>query len=98
MVSINDNVHGLIVLPKRLFNIIDSPEYQRLRYIKQLGGSCFVFIGANHTRFEHGIGTCYLAGKWYSHLTKGTRHYDEDILFCVQVAGLCHDLGHGPFR
>ena len=50
--KINDPIHGLIVLPKILFEIIDTDEFQRLRDIKQLGGMYFVFPGASHNRFD----------------------------------------------
>ncbi|XP_078356176.1 deoxynucleoside triphosphate triphosphohydrolase SAMHD1-like isoform X2 [Oculina patagonica] len=95
----NDSVHGHIELPLLCVKIIDTPQFQRLRNIKQLGGCYFVYPSASHNRFEHSIGTSYLAGKLVKKLQK--RQPDlgitkEDIL-CVQIAGLCHDLGHGPF-
>ncbi|KAM9350986.1 deoxynucleoside triphosphate triphosphohydrolase SAMHD1-like [Symphorus nematophorus] len=95
----NDPIHGHVELHPLLIKIIDTPEFQRLRYIKQLGGVYFVYPGASHNRFEHSIGVAHLAGQLaealrtsqpYLHIT------DRDIL-CVQIAGLCHDLGHGPF-
>ena len=52
----NDPIHGSIRLHSLLVKIIDTPQFQRLRYIKQLGGGCFVYPGATHTRFEHSIG------------------------------------------
>ncbi|KAL7839233.1 hypothetical protein SRHO_G00258910 [Serrasalmus rhombeus] len=94
----NDSVHGHIEMPPLLVKIIDTPEFQRLRNIKQLGGGYYVFPGASHNRFEHSIGVAHLAGQ----LLKSLRaHQDLDITeqeeLCVQIAGLCHDLGHGPF-
>ncbi|KAM9501651.1 deoxynucleoside triphosphate triphosphohydrolase SAMHD1-like [Clarias gariepinus] len=95
----NDPIHGHIELHPLLVKIIDTPQFQRLRNIKQLGGAYFVFPGASHNRFEHSIGVGYLAG----HLIKGLQGKqpelgitEQDVL-CVQIAGLCHDLGHGPF-
>ena len=94
----NDPVHGSITLNGCLLAIIDTPQFQRLRNIKQLGASYWVYPGACHNRFEHSIGTSYLCGKMIRHLKE--RHQDliteEDIL-CIEIAGLCHDLGHGPF-
>ncbi|XP_039264168.2 uncharacterized protein LOC120339982 [Styela clava] len=95
----NDPVHGTISLRPELVKIINTPQFQRLRNIKQLSGKYFVYPGASHNRFEHSIGTAYLAGKLVRHLRnkqKYLRITDRDVL-CVEIAGLCHDLGHGPF-
>ncbi|KAM9792690.1 deoxynucleoside triphosphate triphosphohydrolase SAMHD1-like [Neosynchiropus ocellatus] len=94
----NDSIHGLVKLHPRLVKIIDTPEFQRLRNIKQLGGAHFVYPGATHNRFQHSIGTCYLAGKLARRLQteQGLGITEEDVL-CVEIAALCHDLGHGPF-
>lgn len=53
---LNDPIHGHIELHPLLIKIIDTPQFQRLRNIKQLGGTYFVFPGASHNRFEHSIG------------------------------------------
>ncbi|XP_072553050.1 deoxynucleoside triphosphate triphosphohydrolase SAMHD1-like [Salminus brasiliensis] len=95
----NDSIHGHIELHPLLVRIIDTPQFQRLRHIKQLGGAYLVFPGASHNRFEHSIGVGYLAGCLLQDLEKRQPELQisrEDIL-CVQIAGLCHDLGHGPF-
>ncbi|KAL0151875.1 hypothetical protein M9458_052876, partial [Cirrhinus mrigala] len=59
----NDPIHGQIELHPLLVKIIDTPQFQRLRQIKQLGGTHLVYPGATHTRFEHSIGAAYLAGR-----------------------------------
>lgn len=96
---INDPVWGPIKPDPLCMKIIDTPQFQRLRHIKQLGGCSFVYPGACHSRFEHSIGTAHLARMMGEELqkkhTKGTIS-DQEIL-CLEVAGLCHDLGHGPF-
>eukprot|EP00117_Sycon_ciliatum_P001355 scpid93024/ scgid7051/ SAM domain and HD domain-containing protein 1; Dendritic cell-derived IFNG-induced protein; Monocyte protein 5 len=98
-VVFNDSVHGHIELDPLLVRIINTPQFQRLRDIKQLGAGYFVFPGASHNRFEHSIGVSHLAGCLVSRLRQeqpSLEINDVDVL-CVKLAGLCHDLGHGPF-
>uniref|UniRef100_A0A8C6NS54 Deoxynucleoside triphosphate triphosphohydrolase SAMHD1 n=1 Tax=Nothobranchius furzeri TaxID=105023 RepID=A0A8C6NS54_NOTFU len=95
----NDPIHGHMDLHPLLIKFIDTLQFQRLRYIKQLGGTYYVFPGASHNRFEHSIGVGYLAGQLVQALNERQPELlisRRDIL-CVQIAGLCHDLGHGPF-
>ncbi|XP_065817363.1 deoxynucleoside triphosphate triphosphohydrolase SAMHD1-like isoform X7 [Labrus bergylta] len=95
----NDPIHGHMELHPLLIEIIDTPQFQRLRLIKQLGGVYSVYPGASHNRFEHSIGVGYLAGKLAEALRSRQPELninDRDVR-CVQIAGLCHDLGHGPF-
>lgn len=54
--TVNDPIHGHITLDLNQLMFIDTPQFQRLRDLKQLGSSCFVFPGGTHTRFEHSIG------------------------------------------
>ncbi|KAM9343911.1 deoxynucleoside triphosphate triphosphohydrolase SAMHD1-like [Pholidichthys leucotaenia] len=95
----NDPIHGHVELHPLLIKIIDTPQFQRLRNIKQLGATYLVFPGASHNRFEHSLGVGYLAGQLLQALNERQPELlisPRDIL-CVQIAGLCHDLGHGPF-
>ncbi|XP_042550225.1 deoxynucleoside triphosphate triphosphohydrolase SAMHD1 isoform X1 [Dipodomys spectabilis] len=96
---INDPIHGHIEFHPLLIRIIDTPQFQRLRYIKQLGGGYYVFPGASHNRFEHSLGVGYLAGCLVRTLCEKQPELQitERDMLCVQIAGLCHDLGHGPF-
>jgi deoxynucleoside triphosphate triphosphohydrolase SAMHD1 len=94
-----DVIHGFIEVDDITLSIIDTPEFQRLRNIKQLGVVHYVFPSANHTRFEHSLGVYYLAGELISNLKKNQPELEikEKEIFLVKIAGLCHDLGHGPF-
>ncbi len=95
---INDPVFGFITIQSDLiFDLIEHPYFQRLRRIKQLGLSCIVFPGANHTRFEHAIGATYLMRLAVNTLRlKGIKITDDEAE-AVAVAILLHDIGHGPF-
>ncbi|KAK0062607.1 deoxynucleoside triphosphate triphosphohydrolase SAMHD1, partial [Biomphalaria pfeifferi] len=96
---VNDPIHGHIELHPACLAIMNTPQFQRLRNIKQLGMCYHVYPGAAHNRFEHSLGVCYLAGQFARTLQKNQPYLgitDKDIL-CVEIAGLCHDLGHGPF-
>jgi deoxynucleoside triphosphate triphosphohydrolase SAMHD1 len=95
----NDPIHGRIEIPEHCIKIIDTIEFQRLRNLKQLGLTSYVFYGATQTRFEHSIGVCWISGKWAKHLQR--KHPElgitSDDIKTVQIAGLVHDIGHGPF-
>ena len=96
---INDTIYGQISLSDIAIQIIDTPPFQRLRNIKQLGACSFIFPTASHTRFEHSIGVAHLAKEFLRNLEQNSDNIqvtDEDYLL-VEIAGLCHDLGHGPF-
>jgi uncharacterized protein len=95
---VNDPVWGFIDLKSGLlFDLIEHPYFQRLRRIRQLGLTSHVYPGANHTRFEHSIGSMYLVGTALSVLRgKGVEISDEEAEG-VTIAVLLHDLGHGPF-
>jgi len=89
---IRDSLHGNLQLNEFEVKLIDTPQIQRLRRIKQLGFTFLVYPGANHTRFEHSIGTMYLA----SRLSYGLKLPDEQRQI-LRVCALLHDAGHGPF-
>lgn len=95
---INDPVYGFISIPGDLvFDLIEHPWFQRLRNIKQLGLTSFVYPGANHSRFQHGLGALHLMDMAISTLrSKGVEisYEEEEATF---IAILLHDAGHGPF-
>ncbi|HQB99093.1 MAG TPA: HD domain-containing protein, partial [Methanospirillum sp.] len=92
MKSIKDPVHGYIQVDSTLLPLLDTPQVQRLRYIRQLGFSYLVYPGAHHTRFEHSLGTMHLVNALGTRLSLSP--YDHAH---VSAAGLLHDIGHGPF-
>ena len=93
-----DPIHGYIELPDYCIKIIDSYYFQQLRYKKQLGAAYYVFPGAVHNRFEHSIGVCYLAGQLVNQLKNNQPELNisEKDVEIIMLAGLLHDIGHGP--
>ena len=94
--QIRDPVHGYIYANELECKIIDSPVFQRLRKIRQLGTAHLTYPGALHTRFEHCIGSMYLAKRAANHL-KSQEIINEDMSNELSIAALLHDIGHGPF-
>lgn len=95
---INDPVFGFINLRSDfLFDLIEHPYFQRLRRIKQLGLSCMVFPGANHTRFEHALGAVHLMNSAIEILRHKGQEISEEEAEGAILAILLHDIGHGPF-
>ncbi len=93
---IYDNIHGYINLDPVASAIVDTPVFQRLRNIHQTGIMYLVFPTANHSRFEHSIGTYHLATRMISNIAKSQPELKvtDEIIQLVGIAGLCHDLGH----
>ncbi|CAL9702514.1 unnamed protein product [Knipowitschia caucasica] len=80
-----------------LVKIIDTPEFQRLRFIKQQGAAYFVYPGASHNRFEHALGVAHLAGQFLKRLKEEHEPISDEDILCVQIAALCLDIGRAPF-
>lgn len=89
---IHDSVHGSVRVDGVFLDILHRPEMQRLHGVKQLGLAYLVFPGANHTRFEHSLGTYHVAG-----LMSASLGLDEEDRKAVLASALLHDLGHPPF-
>lgn len=95
----NDEVHETILMCPVMKAVIDTEVFQRLRRAKQLGTSEFLYDCADHNRFQHSLGVAHLARRMATHLKEEQPHFHvthKDVL-CVQLAGLLHDVGHGPF-
>lgn len=95
---LNDPIYGFIKIPDGLiFNIIEHPYFQRLRRIKQLGLTDYVYPGAMHTRFHHAIGAMHLMDQALLNLRSKGIEISEAEYEASLVAILLHDIGHGPF-
>lgn len=90
MSPIRDPIHGYIEIAPYIEKLLDTKIVQRLRNVKQLGWTNLVYPGANHTRFEHSLGTYYLASRMGSELSEEERKE-------IEIAALLHDIGHGPY-
>jgi len=99
MVYIFDNVHGHIHFSALEQKYLDNRWTKRLKRIKQLGLIDHVFPCASHSRFEHSVGVYHLAEKYINILERNSKNiqFTDESKMCVKLAGLFHDLGHGPF-
>lgn len=98
MTIIKDAIYGFIHIPDLCRQFIDTPEFQRLRRIRQLGLAYFVYPSAVHTRFEHCLGVMHLAGKVADKLvSRGVTRVTPREKELLQLAGLLHDVGHVAF-
>jgi len=94
--DIIDPIHDFIRVYDNELKLIDSPIFQRLRRIRQLSGAHLTYPAAQHTRFEHSLGVMHISGQ------AGHALYEKGILKpddieVLRLAGLLHDIGHGPF-
>ncbi len=95
---INDPVYGFIKIPFDIvFDLMEHPLFQRLRRIRQLGLTQYVYPGANHTRFQHAIGAMHLMGLAIDVIRSKGHAITEEEARAVSIAILLHDIGHGPF-
>jgi len=110
--EIRDPIHVFIRLDSEERKVVDSPPFQRLRHIHQLGLTYLLYPGATHKRFEHSLGVMELASRVFDVVTRSDAITDEIRDFLpeiaqtdklaywkrvIRMAALCHDLGHLPF-
>ena len=97
-----DSVHNIIRVNtdtdegRLVVSLVDTPEFQRLRRIRQLGLAYFAYQAAEHSRFTHSLGAFHLAGRMVAKL-RFTYNIPDEVQTAVRVAALLHDIGHGPF-
>lgn len=95
---LNDPVYGFIKLPYGiLFELVEHPWFQRLRRIKQVSLTHYVYPGALHTRFHHALGALHLMSMALDTLKGKGVEITEKECEAAQIAILLHDIGHGPF-
>lgn len=100
-----DPIHGTIIVDNQIIlDLIDTPEFQRLRRIKQLGTSSMTFHGAEHSRFGHCLGVyeitrriCNLFQRNYPQQAPQDGLWNDQERPVALCAALLHDLGHGPY-
>ena len=94
--DIIDPIHDFVRVYDNELKIIDTPIFQRLRRIRQLSGAHLIYPGAQHTRFEHSLGVMHIASMAGQVLAEKGVVSSDDIQN-LRLAGLLHDIGHGPF-
>lgn len=95
---LNDPVYGFISITGELiFKVIEHPVFQRLRRIKQLGLTDYVYLGALHTRFHHALGAMHLMSVTLDSIRSKGHFIADEEYEAAQLAILLHDVGHGPF-
>ena len=95
-VDIIDPIHDFIRVYEHEISIIDKPIFQRLRHIRQLSGAHLTYPAAQHTRFEHSLGVMHIASL-AGHALNEKGIFKSDDIEILRLAGLLHDVGHGPF-
>lgn len=96
---IYDCIYKYMEFDDILLKIIDTPEFQKLRNIKQLGLCYLVFPGASHNRFEHSLGVSHLSGLMIKTIQdkQPELNISDRTIILIQIAGLVHDIGHACF-
>ncbi|MCY0849669.1 HD domain-containing protein [Sulfuracidifex metallicus] len=99
MKLVRDPVHGYIELDERVLRLVSDPFFQRLRHVTQTGLAYMVYPGMTHKRFEHSLGTMYLAKEFSSFIKRNSEvdFLTTEMISLISIAGLLHDIGHMPF-
>lgn len=94
---VRDPLWNNLRLDAEALAVLDTPAFQRLRYVRQLGHAFLVYPGATHTRLEHALGAYHLARRAITHLTETGAAPDAETARHLRLAALLHDVGHYPF-
>ena len=94
---IKDAIYGYLIFNKDQIKLIDSFPIQRLKRIRQLAGSEYVYATATHCRFSHSLGVSYLGEQLISNLITKNKDGSESLISKIKVAALLHDIGHSSF-
>ena len=94
---VRDPLWNNIRLDAEALAVLDTPAFQRLRYVRQLGHAFLVYPGATHTRFEHALGAYHLARRAIAQLAEAGAAPDPETARTLRLAALLHDIGHYPF-
>src|SRR5580692_10498048 len=96
---IRDPLWNNVRIDPLALRLIDTPAFQRLRYVRQLGLAFLVYPGATHTRFEHAVGTYHLARRALGLFGErgDLAEVSQEECSLLRVAALLHDIGHYPF-
>lgn len=93
-----DRIHGFVSIPRAGFlSLVDTPEFQRLRRLTQLGTSAITYPGAEHSRFQHSLGVAHLFQAMAARFATQGHSLTEEEVYVGICAALLHDVGHGPF-
>src|SRR3989338_3666608 len=106
LIEVRDPIHGRIPFDAFEQKIVDHPYFQRLRFVAQLSFlMSYVYPGGVHDRFSHGLGAMHVAGRLFGRLVASSDLLSsrfsaeelEGLRRRMRLAGLLHDIGHGPF-
>ena len=95
--EIRDAVHGDVDFDSPELDVINTPQFQRMRGIRQLGLAHLVYPSAQHSRFEHSLGVVHMAERIVQAVHKNGGEIDENERRFVRALALTHDIGHIPF-